>query len=354
MTIEKTASVLSGEIAVLTPHEAEQADVDFAPGFDLEALKKVDEDPFFATVRIKPGRGDQGKGPEYGIDVLRSIEEQINSSRPPGYKGHQHPDNVEWEYREPVTAWVGAKLQPTEDGQGELIVKGYVPPTAGDLRTQLKLAESGADVVNSVSIFGVRGVEGDQVKTFDLWSLDWTPKGRNGMQTELLKVSGEQAKEDDDMALSRDEIIASLKADEVPEHLVESIRKEALEGVSGKAALADEVRSLLGLSEEDADDKVIERIHEFVVSEETEELEKAIEEVLDEKVEAKAEMARAAVKDAVLPRLKGDSTKEEIAGEIDSALEKPYIEALTKGDTFPVFSGGTGETEGSRQGTHWE
>ncbi len=147
---------------------------------------------------------------------------------------------------------------------------------------------------------------------------------------------------------------SSLKADEVPEHLVESFRKEALEGVSGKAALADEIRSILGLKDEDDDEKVIERIQEFVVSEETKELEKALEEVLDEKVESSAEMARAAVKDAVLPRLKSDSTKEEIAGEIDSALEKPYIEALTKGDSFPVFSGGTGETEGAREGTHWE
>lgn len=348
------ASVLSGEIAVLTPQEAQQADVDFAPGFDLERLKQVDEEPFFATVRIRPGKGDQGKGPEYGDHILQSLEEQINSKRPPGYKGHQDPDRVEWEYREPVTAWVGAKYTTSEEGQGELIVKGYVPPTAQDLRTQLKLAESGADVVNSVSIFGVRGVEGDQVKTFDLWSLDWSPKGRNGMQADLLKVSGEQAKEDDDMALSRDEIIASLKADEVPEHLVERFREEALEGVSGKAALTDEIRSILGLKDEDDDDKVIERIKEFVVSEETAQLEEALEEVLDEKVESKAEMARAAVKDAVLPRLKSGSTKEEIAGEIDSALEKPYIEALTKGDSFPVFSGGTGETEGAREGTHWE
>lgn len=354
MKIEKTASVLSGEIAVLTPHEAEQIDVGFAPGFDLEALKQVDQEPFFATVRIRSGRGDQGTGPEYGDHILQSLEEQINSKRPPGYKGHQDPEKIDWEYREPVTAWVGAKYTTTEEGKGELVVKGYVPPTAQDLRTQLKLAESGADVVNSVSIFGVRGVEDDQVKTFDLWSLDWTPKGRNGMQTELLKVSGEQAKEEEDMALSREEVIASLKAEEVPEHLVERIQQSALEGVSGKAALADEIRSLLGLKEDDDDDKVIERIQEFVVSEETAQLEEALEEVLEEKVESKAEMARAAVKDAVLPRLKPSATKEEIAGEIDSALQRPYIEALTKGDSFPVFSGGTGETEGSRGGTHWE
>lgn len=352
MTIERTASVLSGEVAVLTLNEALQSDIPFAPGFDIEALKTVDQDPFFATVRIRSGKGDQGTGPNYGDDILRSLEAQINQKRPPGYKGHQDPEKVEWEYREPVTAWVGAKFSPGAEGHGELVVKGYIPPTAGDLRTQLLLAESGADIVNSVSIFGVRGVEGDQVKTFDLWSLDWTPKGRNGMQTELLKVSGEQVKEEDDMALTREEVIASLKAEEVPEHLVKSFSDKALEGVSGKAALADEIRILLNL-DEDEDSKVIETVRELVVSKETSDIEAVVDELLDDTV--KAEMARAAVKDAILPKLSGSSTKEEITGEITSALEKPYIKALADGEAFPVFSGGTGEEkDGSRQGTVWE
>lgn len=350
MTIERTVSELSGEVAVLLPSDAEQTDVPFAPGFDLESLKAVDPDPFFATVRIRSGRGDQGAGPLYDEGILQSLEQQINTRRPPGYKGHQDPTRVDWEYREPVTAWVGAKYSVSEEGVGELIVKGYIPPTAPELRTQLLLAESGADVVNSVSIFGVRGVEGDKVKSFDLWSLDWTPKGRAGMQTELLKVSGEQAKEED---VTRDEVIASLKADEVPEHLVEGIRKAALEGVSGKAALADEIRSLLGLDEEEDDSKVIEKIRDFVVSVETAQIEEKIDALLEDKV--KAEMARAAVKDAILPRLSATSTEEQIVGEITSALEKPYIAALAKGDAFPVFSGGTdASAEGSRLGTRWE
>lgn len=350
MTIERTVSELSGEVAVLLPNETDQIDVPFAPGFNLEALKAVDPEPVFATVRIKAGRGDQGSGPEYGDEILRSLEEQINQRRPPGYKGHQDPSRVDWEYREPVTAWVGARFGTDDEGAAELVVKGYIPPTAPELRTQLQLAQSGADVVNSVSIFGVRGVEGDKVKSFDLWSLDWTPKGRAGMQTELLKVSGEQAKEEDEM--TREEVIASLKAEEVPEHLVESIRKGALEGVSGKAALADEIRSLLGLDEEDDDSTVIEKIRDFVVSAETAQIEEKLDELLEDKV--KAEMARAAVKDAVLPRLSSASTEEQIVGEITSALEKPYIAALAKGDTFPVFSGGTGGQDGSRSGTAWE
>lgn len=351
MKTELQVSELSGEIAVLTPAEADQLDIPFAPGFDLEALKAVDENPFFATVRIKAGRGDQGDGPHYGEDILQSLEAQINEKRPPGYKGHQDPDKLDWEYREPVTAWVGAKFFTTAEGKGELVVKGYVPPTASDLRTQLLLAESGADVVNSVSIFGTRQIDRDseQVKSFDIWSLDWTPKGRAGMQTDLLKVSGEQAKEEDGM--TREEVIASLKAGEVPEHLVESFKAEALEGVSGKAALADEIVKLLGLEDEDSD-KVLERIQNYVVSEETAKLEESLDGILKEKV--KAEMARDAVKEIVLPKLSGSSTDDEIAGEIASALEKEYIKTLET-EKAPVVSGGTsGSQEDSREGTAWE
>ncbi len=349
MKIERQVSELSGEIAVLTPNEAELYDVPFANGFDLEALKKVDEDPFFATLRIKAGKGDQGSGPNYGDDVLMSLESQINEKRPPGYKGHQDPEKVEWEYREPVTAWVGAKYISSAEGQGELIVKGYVPTTAQDLRTQLDLAESGADVVNEISIFGTRSVEGDQVTSFDLWSLDWVPKGRSGMLTELMTVSGEQAKEEDEM--TREEVIASLKPEEVPTHLVEGFKAEALEGVSGKAALADEVRKVLGL-DEDESPKIVGAVTDLVVASATAELDVKLDKVLEDKVEA--EMARAAVKDAVLPKLTSKSTDEEIVGEITSALERPYIEALVDGSVMPVFSGGGGKDESPRQGTEWE
>lgn len=337
---------MSGEVTVLTPTQAEQAAVPFAPGFDLEALKKVDEEPFFATLSIKPGPGGQGAGPNYGPALLQDIMNQINTKRPPGYKGHQDPERISWEYREPVTAWVGAQWNEAEQ---ELLVKGYVPATAPDLRTQLRLAESGADVVNSVSIFGMRDVEGDQVTRFDLWSLDWTPKGRNGMQTELVGVSGEQAKEEE---VDRDQVIASLKAEEVPAHLVERFKSEALEGVSDKAALADEIMALLGLGEDSDSQALIDKVKDLVVSAEVAELDEKLDEVLTDKVEA--EMARAAVKDAILPKLSVNSTEDEIAGEIASALEKPYIKALASGDPFPVVSGGAGNQDDTRQGTSWE
>jgi hypothetical protein len=348
MKTEKLVSTLSSEIAVLTPAEAGGYDVPFADGFDLEKLRETDEDPFFVTVAIKPGRGDQGSGPLYDDEILKSLERQFNEKRPPGYKGHQDPEKVSWEYREAVTAWVGAQYVSDANGQGQLLVKGYVPRTAEDLRTQLKLAESGADVVNSVSIFGIRDTAGDKVKNFELWSLDWTPKGRAGMETELVGVSGEQVKEE---SVTREEVIASLKLEEVPEPLATALRAEGRSEVASDIAIAGEMRVIFELDPEADSEAVVAAIRGLVDADRAKKLESAIDEAI-EGAEIKAEMVQTAVKDIVLPKLSAASTEEEIAGEIANALDLPYVKALA-GDAAPVVNGGT-KQEGVRSGTRWE
>jgi hypothetical protein len=349
MKIVKQGSQLLGEIAILTPAEAAGYDVPFAQGFDIEKLKAVDEDPFFVTVSVRPGRGDQGSGALYDESILKSLETQFNEKRPPGYKGHQDPDKVSWEYREAVTAWVGAQFVSDSDGNGQLLVKGYVPRTAEDLRTQLKLAESGADVVNSVSIFGVRDVEGNKVTKFDLWSLDWTPKGRAGMETELIGVSGEQAKED---VVTREEVIASLKLNEVPAHLATALRAEGRDEVSSDVELAGEMRVIFEFDEEADSSAVIDAVRSLVGATKAVELGTAVDEAIDG-AEISAEMAKEAVRDAVMSTVTNASTKEEITGEITKALDRPYIKALT--GVAPVVSGGgSSKTDAARQGTVWE
>lgn len=349
MKTEKLVSALSSEIAVLTPAEAGGYDVPFANGFDLEKLKETDEDPFFVTVAIKPGRGDQGAGPLYDDEILKSLERQFNDKRPPGYKGHQDPEKVSWEYREAVTAWVGAQYVSDADGQGQLLVKGYVPRTAEDLRTQLKLAESGADVVNSVSIFGIRDTVDDKVKDFELWSLDWTPKGRAGMETELVGVSGEQVKEE---SVTREEVIASLKLEDVPEHVATALRAEGRSEVANDIAIAGEMRVIFDLDTEADSEAVITAVRGIVEADRAGKLDKAVDDAIDG-AEIKAEMVQAAVKDIVLPKLSSTSSKEEITGEITAALDLPYVKELAKGSTAPVVNGGT-KTEGDRKATRWE
>lgn len=302
----------------------------------------------FVTVSIRPGNGDQGAGPHYGEDVLRSLDAQINAKRPPGYKGHQDPEKVSWEYREPVTAWVGSKFVVGPDGVGELVVKGYIPQTAPELRTQLRLAESGADIVNSVSIFGMRDTDGDEVTNFDLWSLDWTPKGRAGMETELVGVSGEQANKED--SVTREEVIASLKVDDIPDHIVTALRaqgrSEAEESVLG------EMRVMFDLDSEADSEAVIAAVRGLVGERADANLTVRIDEALGE-ANITAEMAQVAVRDTLVSTLSSVSTKEEIAGEIAKIVDRPYIKALMSGTGAPVIRGGGTNSGEGRKATHW-
>jgi hypothetical protein len=354
MTTDKQVSTLASEISILTPAEAQTNEVPFAEGFDLEALKLVDESPVFATVKIRASRGDQGKGPLYDEALLQKLAAQFNTKRPPGYKGHQKAEDVEWQYREPVTSWVGARYQTGADGTGELLVKGYVPTTAQDLRTQLKLAEAGADMVNSVSIFGMREVDrsSNRVMNFDLWSLDWTPKGRAGMETELVSVSGEQAKENE---MTRDEVIASLTAGDVPEGIANALRQEGIDSVQADLGIAGEMRVILELDDDVDPDAVVEAVRGLTSKAKADELATRVDSAIDGS-EITAEMAKEAVRDYVLSTISASSTDEDIAGEISSALDKPYIKALVDGTSIPVISGGAGDSSESdtRVGTRWE
>lgn len=347
---DRTASVrsaLRGEVAVVT--ESSQ-DVPFAEGFDLEALQAVDDDPFFVTVVVREGEGDQGAGPYYDSSVLESITQQINTKRPPGYRGHQDPDKVSWEYREPVTVWVGAQHVVGSDGRAELRAKGYVPTTASDLRTQLKLAESGAAAVNSVSVWGMRTEDGDRVTDFDLWSLDWTPKGRAGMETELVGVSGEQANKED--KVNRDEVIASLSAEDVPSHIAESLREEGRSSLAADVKIAGEMRVIFELEDGDAD-AVIDAVKGLVGKSNTDAFTERVDAAVGEQVEV--DLAKDAVRDAVLGSLSHKATDEEITGEITSVLERPYIDALVTGSAIPNIQGGAGGTsEEGRQATAWK
>ena len=336
----KQVSQLSGELIA-----APTLDVPYAPGFNLEALKAVDTEPRFATVAIKPGRGQQGAGKNYSPEILRDIARQVNEKRPSGYKGHQNSDNVSWEWREPVTAWVGAIFNEADQ---TLYVKGYVPPTAPELRSQLELAAAGADVVNSVSIWGMRKDEGDDVKAFDLWSIDWTPKGRAGMDAQLVSVSGEQQKE---TTVDRDEVIRSLKADEIPDHLATQLRDEGKKEFEPITAAVGEMRIILELGDDDDASALVDKVKELVGSKKSAEFDARVAEKVD--TEVSGELMRAAVLERVSSRLSHDATDEQIAGEIATAKELPHIKVLQQKKVPTVVGGGGSGSDGERKGTAW-
>jgi hypothetical protein len=341
----RQVSQLSGELVQAPPFT-----VPFAPGFNLEAVQALDENPRFATVKIKAGKGNGGKGPNYSPTILQDLERQFNEKRPSGYKGHQDPDKVDYEWREPVTAWIGARYN---DDEQALYVKGYVPQTAPELRAQLDLAATGADVINGVSIWGMRDVKDDEVTAFDLWSLDWTPKGRNGMEVELISVTGEMEDEEDD-EVNREQVIATLTPDDVPESVKAAIRGELQTDHDALTGLVGEVRVILELDETSDSQVVIDAIKGLVDADALDEFQSRVSAQVTEHVAG--ELMQTAITERLMSTLEFSATDEEIAGEIATAKELPHIKALAGSKIPTVVTGGEaggGNPDETRQGTSW-
>jgi hypothetical protein len=323
-------------------------EVPLALGVNLEAIRAIDEDPCFVTVKIKSGRGQQGQGYNYGPALMRTIGEQVLANRPAGYRGHQDEDKVHYEWREPVTTWIGALWNEADQS---LYVKGYVHPTAPELRQQVRMAATGIDPVNSVSIWGTRRVDEDtgEVESMDLWSIDWTPKGRAGMETELVSVGGEQQDEDEEVHVTtREEVIASLTEGDLPPTLVLEIETRA------KSSALEVVKShLLGLLGEEnlTLEDALRRFDELAQERRAEELRSKVDELVAASVTG--EMQRDAVASFVTNRLRDELevTDEQVAAEIESAKEVGYIKALGSGPAPVNGSGGDGANK--RRATSW-
>lgn len=154
--------------------------------------------------------------------------------------------------------------------------------------------------------------------------------------------------------MTREEVIASLQLNEVPESLATSLRAEGRDEVAGEVALAGEMRVIFELDAEADSSAVIEAVRGLVGRESAATLSVSVDEALSE-AEIKAEMAKEAVRARVLGIVSVKATKEEIVGEIATSLEVPYIKALVGEvkETAPVVNGGSGKADDSRVATVW-
>ncbi|PZN07998.1 MAG: hypothetical protein DIU76_03555 [Bacillota bacterium] len=168
----RLSAMVSGEIRV--------EDVPLAPWVDLEALKAGDPDPLEVVVEIPAGRSKRGW--VYTPQALQQIVGEVMSQGLPGFLGHQKPEDVDHEFPEPVTHWVGALWR-----DGKAYIRGVIDPAADKLKRWLR-----AKAVRTVSIFGVptlRQVGGEtHVVDYKPLSIDWTPLGRAGMPTAVVAM----------------------------------------------------------------------------------------------------------------------------------------------------------------------
>ena len=148
---------------------------------DIDKLKAGDDDPLEVVVEIDSGKSKRKWN--YLPQALESISRQINEKVPNGFLGHQKQENLAFEFPKIATHWVGAMYR-----DGKAYVRGVVDASQKDLKRWIRGGR-----IKQVSIYGIptlRKENGEtQVVDFDLMSLDWTPKDRNGMQTKVVTVS---------------------------------------------------------------------------------------------------------------------------------------------------------------------
>ncbi|SDO86330.1 hypothetical protein [Selenomonas ruminantium] len=198
---------ISGEMAV--------DDIPVAGWADVDALKAGDDDPLEVVMAVPAGKSTRGWN--YTANALNSIVGEVNSVGLPGFLGHQKAENVATEFPQPVTHWIGAKMD-----KGVAYFRGLIDKSAPDLKRWVR-----GKAVSQVSIYGYPQLEQNavtgetDVTDYKGLSIDWTPLNRAGMPTSVAAISGEM------------DSISAPTADTSHEELREALRSAAYTKLGG-------------------------------------------------------------------------------------------------------------------------
>lgn len=160
--------------------EINPQNIPLAPGVDLDTMKAGDKDPLEVVVEIPSGRSTRGWN--YKPSALQAIVKHVQEKTLSGYLGHQKPEDMDSEFKPPVTHWVGAVWQ-----DGKAYFRGVIDAAANDLKRWIK-----SNRIKQVSIFGVpklvRMAGETEVVDYTPLSIDWTPLDRAGMPTRIVAM----------------------------------------------------------------------------------------------------------------------------------------------------------------------
>lgn len=168
---------ISGEMKV--------EDIPTASWANVDELKKGDDDPLEVVMSVPSGKSTRGWN--YTVDALNSIVGEVNTVGLPGFLGHQKAEDVPTDFPNPVTHWIGAKMQ-----DGVAYFRGLIDKSAPDLKRWIR-----GKAISQVSIYGYpqlqqNAVTGEtDVTDYKGLSIDWTPLNRAGMPTSIAALSGE-------------------------------------------------------------------------------------------------------------------------------------------------------------------
>lgn len=319
------AVVWEGTIAEMGPLDTStRPNLTIPPDF-MEVITANDDDPMFVTVEVEAGwsRSKRNWKPEH----LRKVVDKVKKDRMAGNLGHPLLDHKSYEssFPLPQVAWCSATME-----GNKAVFKGYVLKKA-EARELLKLG-----LIDGVSIFGdskMRPVQGGyDVISFEPETIDFARKGRSGMTSRVVSLTGEQAPGRGENVDAKD--ITAISEDELRTHaplLVREIERKAVEPVETKIGeqatlIADlqpevdilgEIKKLLKLQD---GENPVEKLAKFI--ETVEEAGKAdIKAFVNTLVEKKVKSTRG---QALLRRLVG-----EMESEFDGALTDDMKKEIT-------------------------
>jgi len=306
--------VLTGEMYIDAEIVGEMSveDIPVASWVKLDELKKDDPNPLEVVVAIPAGVSKRGY--RYTEKALQKIVDTVNKQGLPGGLGHQKPENINHEFLHPATHWVGAKME-----NGVAYFRGVVDKSAEDLKRWIR-----ANTIRTVSIYGLANrkvVNGEVVvDDFQPLSIDWTPLGRNGMDTRIVAIGEIDTLGEEEKQLDKNELIEKVK--EAGITIGEMIDAIGGEEYKNKIKIIGEIETLWGESGEALLNK-LKQAKEVMDRTEQEERNKVIDEVLSEMVVFEA--LRPLVKKMINISSKDKEEIKKIVGEIMESNEMKII-----------------------------
>ena len=327
----------------------------------VERVTAGDSEPQYVIMEAVAGWSKNKR--LWGEKVLMSISEQINSNEPVGYLGHIKESDDGYALPDPQTIWLGSVV--IRDGSSvKLLYKGYNLP-GSKIRDWVPRG-----AVNSTSWRGEAELKpisgGYEVVAFDLETIDWSRKGKEGVETRVLSITAEMEDGVDPKE------IAALTEAELRQHnttLVELIERKANQAqadkisemeeetkpVKAKADLLDQIRTKLGLDE---NANVVESVVAMIQKVEElgrEKIKGVLDEILGEKV--KDEKARALVKRLVtVGEMENGEDEKAYKARVEKAVDDTMQEDVVKtaiSEMGRAPGGGAalhGRTDNSRDG----
>jgi hypothetical protein len=306
--------VLTGEMFIDAELVGEMSveNIPVASWVKLDELKKDDPNPLEVVVAIPAGVSKRGY--RYTEKALQKIVDTVNKQGLPGGLGHQKPENINHEFLHPATHWVGAKME-----NGVAYFRGVVDKSAEDLKRWIR-----ANTIRTVSIYGLANrkvVNGEVVvDDFQPLSIDWTPLGRNGMDTRIVAIGEIDSIGEEEKELDKNELIEKIK--EAGITIGEMIDVLGGDEYKNKMKIIGEIETLWGDTGESLLNK-LKQAKEVIDKAEQEERNKVIDEVLSEMVVFEA--LRPLVKKMINTSSKDKEEIKKIVGEIMESNEMKII-----------------------------